>query len=275
MRISTILFPILAITTLASAQPAASTTPAGAPGATEPAPAPVDLPTDPAVIKSDSSFVFGYQLGHVFQQQLGSKGITGADVEMTSFIKGFEKSLAKTELSQDEQKKLGASLQALDKILQERQAKLSTENAAAGKKFLEENKKKDGVKVTESGLQYEILKEGKGAKYAGDGTDNPQFKVHYEGRFIDGKKFDGNMGSPETATFTLQVIPGFAEALKMMPAGSTWRLYIPSELGYGDKGAGGTIPPGSTLIFDLELVEIAKAEAPAMPPGFAPGAAGK
>lgn len=275
MRISNIILTLAASAAFATAQSEATTPPVAAGDVQEaPAAAAPVLPTDPAVIKADTSFVFGFQLGQVFQQQVGSKGITLEDVTMESFMKGFEQSMSKKPLTKDEEEKLGAALQALDKILQERMAKSNATNEAAGQKFLEENKAKKGVIVTDSGLQYEILKEGKGPKYEGDGSDNPQFKVRYEGRLIDGKKFDGNLDAPEPATFTTQVIPGFREALMKMPTGSNWRLYIPSKLAYAEKGAGGVIPPGSTLIFDLELVEIGKAEAPEMPPGFGGGALG-
>lgn len=261
MRQSTMLFFfLLGSASLVCAAPESA--PAAVPAA--PKAPELPLPTDPVVIKNDSSFAVGYQLGQVFLQQLGSRGVTGADLDMDSFLKGFKNSIDGGQLGEPEQRKLGAALQALDKQLQERRAKLAAVNAEAGKKFLEENKKKPGVTVTASGLQYEVLKPGTGPKYAGDGKDGAQFSVRYEGRFIDGKKFDGNMQG-EPVTFTLQVVPGFREALMAMPTGSIWRLYIPAELGYGDKGAGATIPPGSALIFDLELVELMKAPAPTAP----------
>ncbi len=229
------------------------------------------LPTDPAVIKSDSSQALGFQFGQIFLQELGSKGVVASDLEMESFVKGFERSIGGAKIEPAEQEKLGAALQAFDKQLQARQVKLTQENKAVGEKFLAENKSKPGVKTTGSGLQYEILKEGKGKKYEGDGSDAPQFKVRYEGRLVDGKKFDGNLQG-EPATFNLQVIPGFKEALMMMPSGSLWRLFIPSNLAYGDKAAGGgAIPPASTLIFDLELVEVMKAPTATTPPIAIPG----
>lgn len=236
-----------------------------------PAKAAPELPTDPAVIKSDSSQALGFQFGQIFLQELGSKGVTASDIDLQAFAKGFERSIGGEKIDVAEQEKLGAALQAFDKQLQARQTKLTQENKEAGEKFLAENKKKPGVKTTSSGLQYEILKEGTGKKYEGDGTDAPQFKVRYEGRLVDGKKFDGNLQG-EPATFTLQVIPGFKEALMMMPSGSLWRLFIPSNLAYGDRAAGGgAIPPGSSLIFDLELVEVMKAPTATTPPIAIPG----
>lgn len=123
----------------------------------------------------------------------------------------------------------------------------------AGKKFLEENAKKDGIKSTPSGLQYEVLREGTGAKPGPTST----VEVHYEGRLINGSIFDSSYQRKETISFPLnRVIPGWTEGLQLMPTGAKYRLYIPSELGYGARGAGGDIPPNAALIFDVELISI-------------------
>ena len=123
----------------------------------------------------------------------------------------------------------------------------------AGKKFLEENAKKEGMQTTASGLQYEVLREGDGKKPGATNT----VEVHYEGRLIDGKVFDSSYQRKETISFPLnRVIPGWTEGLQLMPIGSKYRLYIPSELGYGARGAGGDIPPNAALIFDVELISI-------------------
>ena len=126
-------------------------------------------------------------------------------------------------------------------------------NEEAGKAYLEENGKRPEVVTLPSGLQYEVIEEGKGPKpEAGD-----QVKVHYTGRLIDGTVFDSSVERGEPATFGVtQVIPGWVEALQLMPAGSKWRLHIPSNLAYGPQGAGGVIGPNSTLIFDVELLEV-------------------
>lgn len=122
-----------------------------------------------------------------------------------------------------------------------------------GQQFLEENSKKEGVVTLESGLQYEVLQEGTGEKPTG----NSRVTVHYEGRLIDGKVFDSSYKRNQPATFGVrQVISGWTEALQLMPVGSKWRLFIPSELGYGARGAGGSIPPNAALIFDVELLGI-------------------
>ena len=126
--------------------------------------------------------------------------------------------------------------------------------AEAGKKFLEENAKKAGVKATASGLQYEITKEGTGAKPLATDT----VVVHYSGTTIEGKVFDSKIGE-ETAKFAVnQVIPGWTEALQLMTVGSKWKLVIPSALAYGERGAGADIKPNSVLIFEIELLEIKK-----------------
>ena len=121
-----------------------------------------------------------------------------------------------------------------------------------GEQFLAENALRDGVTVTESGLQYEVIKMGKGPKPAADA----KVKVHYHGTLIDGTVFDSSVDRGEPITFGLnQVIKGWTEGVQLMPVGSKFRFYIPQELGYGAQSAG-KIPPYSTLIFDVELLEI-------------------
>ena len=129
------------------------------------------------------------------------------------------------------------------------------ENKAAGIKFLEENKTKEGVITTESGLQYKVIKAGKGEIP----TKESSVKVNYKGTLIDGTEFDSSYKRNAPATFRAdQVIKGWTEALTMMPVGSKWELYIPQELAYGSRDTGGLIKPFSTLIFEVELLEIEK-----------------
>ncbi|ACE84616.1 FKBP-type peptidyl-prolyl cis-trans isomerase [Cellvibrio japonicus] len=142
---------------------------------------------------------------------------------------------------------------------EEEQKKLSEENQTKGKAFLDENKAKEGVVATESGLQYKVITEGKGAKPKATDT----VTVHYTGKLIDGTEFDSSAKHGQPATFPLDgVIPGWTEALQLMPQGSKWEIYIPSELAYG-AGGQGPIPPSSTLIFEVELLEIKAPEAAA------------
>lgn len=135
---------------------------------------------------------------------------------------------------------------------EERMKKASSENVAKGEKFLAENAKKAGVKTTASGLQYEVLTEGKGPKPLA--TD--QVKVHYEGKLLDGTVFDSSVARGEPIEFGLnQVIKGWTEGVQLMVEGEKTRFYIPANLAYGDRAAG-KIPPGSVLIFDVELLGI-------------------
>jgi len=125
---------------------------------------------------------------------------------------------------------------------------------SADKKFLEENAKKEGVVTTASGLQYKVLTAGTGARPA---SGNAEVEVHYEGKLINGTVFDSSYKRGEPITFFLnQVIAGWTEGVQLMPVGSTYELYIPSELGYGARGAGGVIPPNATLIFKVELLKV-------------------
>ncbi|NDV63731.1 FKBP-type peptidyl-prolyl cis-trans isomerase [Bacteroides sp. 224] len=130
---------------------------------------------------------------------------------------------------------------------------INAENIEKGKKFLEENKNNPAITTLPSGLQYEVITEGNGKKP--QATD--QVRCHYEGTLIDGTLFDSSIKRGEPAVFGVnQVIQGWVEALQLMTEGSKWKLYIPSELGYGAQGAGEMIPPHSTLIFEVELIEV-------------------
>ncbi|WP_320110426.1 FKBP-type peptidyl-prolyl cis-trans isomerase [Draconibacterium orientale] len=128
-------------------------------------------------------------------------------------------------------------------------------NLEEGNKFLEENKAREGVTTTESGLQYEVLTEGTGEKP----TATDKVRVHYHGTLIDGTVFDSSVDRGEPAVFGVnQVIPGWTEALQLMPVGSKWKVFIPSNLAYGPRGAGADIGPNAALVFEVELLEIVK-----------------
>jgi len=140
-------------------------------------------------------------------------------------------------------------------FVQKAKAEKAEPNKKAGEAFLAENKTKPGVITLPSGLQYIVLKEGTGPKPAAA----DKVKCHYEGTLIDGTVFDSSIKRGEPIEFAVTgVIPGWTEALQLMPVGSKWKLFIPSNLGYGDQGAGASIKPGSTLIFEVELLDIVK-----------------
>ncbi|MDF7671484.1 FKBP-type peptidyl-prolyl cis-trans isomerase [Orbaceae bacterium ESL0721] len=199
-------------------------------------------------IDQKASYAIGLQIG----EQLKESGLKTLDLDalksaMADVIAGNPPALPLHELHD-------ALRQIHEKTVQER-AKESEKIAQLGKDFLAENSKKTGVKSTESGLQYEILTEGDGAiPKASD-----KVKVHYTGKLIDGTVFDSSVERGEPAEFPVNgVIRGWVEALQLMPVGSKWRLYIPENLAYGAQGAGAAIPPYSTLIFDVELLDILK-----------------
>lgn len=145
------------------------------------------------------------------------------------------------------------AFQEINEMMQAKQANMAKQAMAAGEAFLEENAQKDGIIVTESGLQYEILVEGNGDKPSAESV----VSTHYHGTLIDGTVFDSSVERGQPAQFPVnRVIAGWTEALQKMPTGSKWRLYIPHDLAYGPQGSGGKIPPYSALIFDVELLEI-------------------
>ena len=244
----------LAVTAVAAEKkPAAKAEKAAAPAAE----APVKPKADPAASKSDASYALGFRTGGTFGQQFGRFGVTAADLEQDTFIKGFMDALKNGKPSLEEAR-LQAAMEALGTMLQEREKKLSEENLAAGAKFLETNGKRKGVITTKSGLQYEVIKKGGDKKYEapkGDKEDNKQFMVNYKGTLIDGKEFDA---SPEgqPVPMTLEVVEGFKEALTTMPIGAKWKLFLPAKLAYGEQRRSADIGPNSTLIFELELVSI-------------------
>lgn len=132
-------------------------------------------------------------------------------------------------------------------------AKAAESNKAAGKEFMAENAKKDGVKVTSSGLQYRVITEGSGAKPSA----TSKVRVHYTGKLTDGTVFDSSVQRGEPIDFALnQVIAGWTEGVQLMTPGSKYEFVIPSDLAYGDRGAGNAIPPGATLVFEVELLAV-------------------
>ncbi|MDA3879179.1 MAG: FKBP-type peptidyl-prolyl cis-trans isomerase [Prolixibacteraceae bacterium] len=144
---------------------------------------------------------------------------------------------------------------AIRKYMNSASERQADANKKEGEAFLEKNAKRKGIQVTESGLQYEVIEEGDGEKPAAENT----VKVHYHGTTIDGEVFDSSVDSGEPVTFPLNgVITGWTEGLQLMPVGAKYKFYIPSDLAYGQSGASGMIGPNSTLIFEVELLEIVK-----------------
>ena len=188
-----------------------------------------------------------YALGISMASNLKSTGIN--NLNLSEFQKGFADIIEgrKPSMEIDEAQMLLG--QYFNKLQQEADAR----NKEIGEKFLAENKKREGIITTTSGLQYEILTAGNGPKPKATDT----VKCHYEGRLIDGTVFDSSIRRGEPATFGVgQVIAGWVEALQLMPVGSKWRLYIPSDLAYGAHGAGDIIGPNAALIFDVEVLQI-------------------
>lgn len=213
----------------------------------------------PEEIKEGSSYALGYRAGAEFGQQFGRFGLQVEDIGSEQFMKGFLKAFQNQEPELSEEK-LQAAMQGLGDMLQEREKTLSDTNLKEGEEFLAKNGKRKEVTTTDSGLQYEVLKKGGEEKYKApkEGEPQKQFQVRYKGTLIDGTEFDASPGD-ETVPMTLQVVPGFAEALTSMPVGAKWKLFLPSELAYGEQRRSAEIGPNSVLIFELELVKIEEA----------------
>ena len=195
-----------------------------------------------------------YALGMSIAHNMLQSGVK--EVAFEDFVAGLKATLTSQEPAISYQE-AGDILDKYFQQLQEKQAAEQAEVAEVMKKdgvnFLAENAKKEGVKVLPSGLQYKVIKEGNGKKPKL--TD--KVKCHYEGTFVDGEKFDSSYDRKQPAVFGVnQVIPGWTEALQLMSEGSEWMLYIPYNLGYGEAGAQGAIPPYAALIFKVELIEV-------------------
>ncbi len=188
-----------------------------------------------------------YSLGVSIANNLKSEGIT--ELNVMAIARAFDDVL--------KAKKMVISVENADVYLRnyfsEKQNKKSESAKMDGQKFLDENKTKEGVVTLPSGLQYKVIKEGTGATP----KEADQVKVHYKGMLTDGTVFDSSYDRGEPIVLGVnQVISGWTEALQLMKVGSIWTLYIPYNLGYGEQGAGGVIPPYATLVFDVELLSI-------------------
>jgi FKBP-type peptidyl-prolyl cis-trans isomerase FklB len=205
--------------------------------------------TAPKTQKEKVSYSIGVNIGKNMK-------IQGIDVDQAFLIQGMKDGLngAKTAMSEkDMDATMNSFQQEMMTKMQAKQKVDGEKNKKAGDAFLAANKNKDGVITLPSGLQYKILKEGNGAKP----TATQTVKCNYRGTLIDGKEFDSSYKRGEPAEFPVgQVIKGWTEALQLMPVGSKWELFIPSDLAYGPNGSGQTIGPNSTLIFEIELISI-------------------
>ena len=206
------------------------------------------LPTD----KDQASYMIGMAMAKQLEPAKD-------DIDVDVIAKAIKASLAGQKLLLTDQQAAEIAQSFGQKMQAKQLAKMmedSKKNLAAGDTFLAQNGKRPGVQTTASGLQYQVLTEGKGPKPKPTDT----VRVNYKGMLLDGKTFDSSYDRGEPATFPLdQVVPGWQEGIALMPVGSKYKFWIPSKLGYGDKGTpGGPIPPNATLVFEVELLDIAK-----------------
>ena len=208
---------------------------------------------------ADKAYMVGLQVG----QQVGNDAFEGISRQLfgNDSLQSLDKNNFLAGFIAGAEDKAGVSMQEAQDYVQTHAEAIKAkamevkyaDNKAAGEKFLAENASKEGVKTTASGLQYKIIKEGKGEIP----TDLSTVKVHYKGTLIDGTEFDSSYKNNRPMTFRAnQVIKGWTEALTMMPVGSKWELYIPQELAYGARETGRDIKPFSTLIFEVELISV-------------------
>jgi FKBP-type peptidyl-prolyl cis-trans isomerase FklB len=238
--------------------------PAAAPGQAPAGKAPAALAPAPASAfktqKEKLSYAIGMEMGKGVKSQ-------GLDVDPTIMIQGLNDGISggKSQMSEEELRQVISSLQQeiRQKQMQAQQA-AAAENKTKGDAFLAENGKKEGVVVLPDGLQYKILTAGQGKKPAESDT----VLCNYKGTFLDGSEFDSSAQAGKPVPFEVKnVIPGFKEVLQLMPVGSKWQVVVPSNLAYGERGAGGVIGPNATLIFEIELVSIQDTPpAPPVPP---------
>jgi FKBP-type peptidyl-prolyl cis-trans isomerase FklB len=206
--------------------------------------------------KERISYAIGMNIGNSIKQQ-------SIDIDVEVLTKGIKDILAGGTTDLDEQQARDAMMEVQNIIRAKREEEmkkraeennvLGEKNKKDGEAFLAENAKKSGVKTTDSGLQYKVITEGTGAKPKSTDT----VTTHYKGTLIDGTEFDSSYKRDQPAEFPVTgVIPGWIEALQLMPVGSKWELYIPSDLAYGERGSGQRIGPNATLIFEIELISI-------------------
>ncbi len=194
--------------------------------------------------------IVSYLIGRQVGDQLKTNQFP--DFELDGVSKGIKDSFSDAEMPIPEEK-IEEAYKVIQEQMQAIQEKAAGEGKKIGEEFLAENAKKEGIVTLESGLQYEIMVEGNGAKPSKEST----VRTHYHGTFIDGSVFDSSVDRGQPAEFPVGgVIAGWTEALQLMAEGSKWRLFIPSDLAYGPQGSQGAIPPHSALVFEVELLNI-------------------
>jgi FKBP-type peptidyl-prolyl cis-trans isomerase FkpA len=210
-------------------------------------------------LKQKGSYIMGHQQGQTLKmRQLDT------EMDMDAFILGFKDSLKGVSQieEKDKQEIFREFFQGVRERLETKRNALAEKNKAEGEQFLKENAQKEGVTVTESGLQYKVLTEGTGPKP--NPTDT--VTVHYKGTLIDGTEFDSSYNRGEPARFPLnRVIKGWTEGLQLMNKGAKYEFFIPSDLGYGVRGQGDKIGPNAVLIFEVELLEFEPSKTPSSP----------
>jgi FKBP-type peptidyl-prolyl cis-trans isomerase len=219
---------------------------------------PVAAAPAPALETTEQRLSYGIAYG--LGQRMASDGVpldaTAFAAGITDALEGGDPKMTQEEIAA-EMEAYQARAMAEQQVAQAAQAEANQATAAA---YLEANATKEGVVVTDSGLQYEIVEAGEGPIPGAEDT----VEVHYRGTLVDGTEFDSSYSRGETVTFGVgQVIPGWTEALQLMPVGSKWSLAIPAELAYGAGGAGGVIGPNAALLFDVELISIPSQQAAA------------
>jgi len=216
-----------------------------------------EKPTAPAIKFANDmdkvSYIIGTQVGQTIIRQK-------IDVNLDMFVKGLKDTLDEKELALTPQQIQEVMAKFQQSLLEKRQ-KQAEQNLTEGKAFLEQNKTQEGIKVTPSGLQYKVIKEGAGKTP----QSSDRVKTHYRGTLIDGKEFDSSYQRNQPAEFAVaEVIKGWTEALLMMKEGAKWQLFVPSDLAYGTAGRP-SIPPHAVLIFEIELLEVLGKQPPPPP----------
>ena len=199
-------------------------------------------------LKDKVSYSVGVNVG-------GNLKTQGQDLNPDALLAGLKDALSGKQPAMSD-KEMQETMEAWSKQMEDKQKAMGEKNVAEGVKFLAENKSKSGVKTTASGLQYKVIKEGSGAQPKVTDT----VSVNYRGTLINGTEFDSSYKRGQPATFPVnRVIPGWTEALQLMKVGSKYQLFIPSSLAYGERAASAEIAPNSTLIFEVELLEVKSA----------------